>query len=329
MIASSVPLRRGRSGRGSASRHAPHDLRLGGRWTALQHVKNALIYGCVRAWLPWADHCAPSELLAAGRTLGELAHDVLGYERARARTTLALVLPGCDAEQLAWQCFVRAGENLARCWLLRRPEIRALDQVHVPAPARALLADACGSGRGVVFVSAHLGPFEWLPAALVELGYAPAVVVRESYDPRLDRVVDAHRLARGIEVLHRSHPATTGRLLRALRAGRPVGFLPDLGARVASVPCRFLGHPAELPVGPQRIARRTGARVLVGVLARRETGPATFDLTLEEVQSSDEHTLTQRVADTLTGMIRGAPADWLWMGARFPTLQKNRVERYT
>jgi Kdo2-lipid IVA lauroyltransferase/acyltransferase len=298
--------------------------RAGEVWTTGQRVKNDAIHVVLRVALRCADRTPARWLLALGRALGWITHLTCGSLRDRARENLALALPGRPSAELARASFVRAGENLARCLLLRRPEVHALDFVHVPEDSRAVLTATLAEGRGAVFVSAHLGPFELLAAALAELGLHPAVVVRESYDARLDPLVDRHRVERGVQVIHRGRPGAPLRVLRALRAGSPVGFLPDLGGRVPTQPAELLGLRVDLPVGPQRIAARAGCPVLVGTLAPGSAGPR-FELRISRVADGAEAALGAAIAAELSARIRASAEHWPWMAPRFRSLQHNPV----
>ncbi|MFC1641751.1 lysophospholipid acyltransferase family protein [Myxococcota bacterium] len=307
---------------------APCDCRLGQEWTLAQRAKNAVILWTVRVTLWLADRLPPGLLMRIGRHLGAASRLVLARKRSAAERGLAMVMGDPDPVRRARDCFVCAGENLATTLLLRRPSVRALDWVLVPHPVRLLLEETLSLGRGAVFVSAHLGPFELVAAVVSEFGFRPAVVVRESYDPRLDPLVDTHRVLRGIEVIHRGRPGAGNRILRALRKGHPVGFLPDLGGRVQRSPVMFLGRRLPMPVGPQRIALRAGCPLLVGTLqpltgvsARPDDKPR-FVLGLVRLEASDESTLAQLVADELTSAIRSARHHWLWMAAGFPWTER-------
>jgi lauroyl/myristoyl acyltransferase len=296
------------------------DVRTGGRWSARQRVKNALIRAAVRGALALADRMPVRWLLAAGRALGAVAALVLRGPRRLAEHNIALALPEANARELARRAFVSAGQNLACSLLLRRAETRALDWVRIDDAARATLGDALAEGRGAVFVSAHLGAFELLPAAVAELGFEPAVVVRESYDPALDPVVDAHRLGRGVQVIHRGRSGAAVRIVRALGAGKLVGFLPDLGGRMRTESVELLGRVADLPLGAVNIAQRARSPLLVGALgpceAADDTGPR-YTLRVERITESDgEPTLTRRVTAALSSAILALPDQWLWMGSR-------------
>jgi lauroyl/myristoyl acyltransferase len=158
-----------------------------------------------------------------------------------------------------------------------------------------------------------------------ELGLPAAIVVRESYDPALDAVVDAHRRARGITVIHRGAAGAAFRIVRALRSGLPVGFLPDLGGRVPSVALPFLGRPFPFPIGPQEIAVRAKAPVLVGTLQRareRRGGAAAappFELVIERLEpAATRDELSRRVAAHIEARITraGSESDYPWMAPR-------------
>jgi KDO2-lipid IV(A) lauroyltransferase len=304
---------------GMALRDA-RDRRSGGVWTRRQTAKNWLIACAVRLAFAGADRVPRGLLLSLGRALGRAVRAFSPRMRRLAVENASSILPRAAAVAVAPSSFERAGENLATCALLRRKSMRALDWVAVPQGAHETLVRALGEGRGAVFVSAHLGPFELLAAAISELGFMPAIVVRESYDARLDAWIDAHRRARGIQVIHRGAPGAAMRIVRALRAGRPVGFLPDLGGRVRTIPAEFLGRRLGFPVGPQQIAKRLGSPIVVGALRPLGKGPIPtfrkFALSIERVESAgDLSAVTQRVARALECAILGAPEDFLWMAS--------------
>ncbi|HEX3593823.1 MAG TPA: lysophospholipid acyltransferase family protein [Polyangiaceae bacterium] len=291
------------------------DRRFGGTWTRAQALKNRAIRIFVQALLFAVDRMPRAMLVALGATAGRVARalDSDALTRARARTAAAST---ASSDDVASDCFVNAGRALATCALLRRDGVRAGECVSLSDESRAVLLRALSAGRGAIVLSAHVGPFEMIPARLVEAGFAPSIVVRESYDPLLDPVVDDHRRRRGIEVIHRGKAGAALRIVRALRRGRPVGVLPDLGGRgLATLPARFLGRTVAFPVGPQQLAHRTGCPLVMGTLART-SGASAFELILEDLASDGTLAeLTQRVADALARAIVRSPADWLWMTA--------------
>jgi lauroyl/myristoyl acyltransferase len=305
------------------------DRRTGGTWTRRQALKNALIRAAIRVLLAMVDRLPRGLLLGCGRGAGRAAAALLRDAHARARERALSALTAPAAHDVARSCFEHAGENLAISALLRRPSVRAPSIVAVSEASQAVLAAALAHGRGAIVVSAHVGPFEAIPAAVAGLGLRPAVVVRESYDPRLDPVVDAHRRARGVDVIHRGAAGAALAVVRALRRNQPVGLLPDLGGRgIATAPVRFLGGTVAFPVGPGELARRVRCPLLLGVLARRNApaGPP-FELLFERIPVvGTVAELTQRVAEAIERAIRNAPADWLWMAAPHLTIAEDSEE---
>ena len=293
------------------------DRRFGEKWTRAQALKNALIRALVRALLFLVDRLPQAWLLLTGSLAGRIAHGVLGGARHRTRRRIAETISGWQAEDLTRACFENAGRNLAICLLLRRPRVRAASFVALPRTSKDTLDRALASGRGAIVVSAHIGPFEAIPAVLVEHGFSPSIVVRESYDAELDCVADAHRRARGVDVIHRGDDHAALRIARALRDGRPVGVLPDVGSRgVATTTTRFLGRSVAFPVGVERLATRLRCPVLLGTLTSAVHCRTSFELRLDALDGADGATgesLTQRVAGALTWAILRCPEHWLWM----------------
>jgi KDO2-lipid IV(A) lauroyltransferase len=80
----------------------------------------------------------------------------------------------------------------------------------------------------------------------------------------------------------------------------------------------FFGSPAEFSSAPARIAIRTGARVMPGVVARADGDPRTltpcidFGLAYEATgdEEADVLTLTQQIARSLEGFVRRFPDQW-------------------
>lgn len=296
------------------------DLRSGGRWSRAQWVKNTLWLWVVRVAVRFADALPAGWLAALGARLGRACTTLLPAERTRARSALGAAGLDDPTGKRVEACFTNAGRNLALSLWLRRPRFRALDQVDVDDESVRVLGRALEPGRGVVFVSAHLGPFEWVAAVIAELGFRPAIVVRESYDPRLDVLVDHHRRLRGIDVIHRGAASAPLRIVRALRAGRPVGFLPDLGGRVPALSTAFLGQRVLFPLGPQRLAQRMGAPIVIGTLVARPE--QRWALNVRSLDSTGgEPELTQRVASALAARVLESPEHWPWMAPRFRALR--------
>jgi KDO2-lipid IV(A) lauroyltransferase len=259
-----------------------------------------------------------------GRALGRAAHWCASGARRTALENVARAFPALEDKErrdLVGRCFVQLGEHLGETIaLLRGPE--AMPPLPLSHEAHALLADARAEGRGVLFASAHLGPWERVAASLVAAGVPLVALARESYDPRFSRLYERLRAAHGVRVVWRGAPGAAGRILRALRAGDVLGVPMDLRSRVTSCMAQFLGHPAPTAVGPARIALRSGAPVVVGTAARQADGSLAITATRIPVldlppDGTAAEVLTARINAELSRRIAALPHAWVWMHDRF------------
>ena len=302
------------------------DLREGGRWTLVQRAKNDLLWLLASAAVATIGRLPPRALRAAGTALGVLAHAVLPGTRRLAERNVALALPELDAlarRALVARTYRTLGGYLGEAVSMLDPR-RPVEPLAFAEGAREALDAAIAQQRGVVFASAHLGPWERVAATLMECDLAFTAVAREAYDPRLNRLYDRLRGGRGLPTIYRGAPGAAARLLRTLRRGGVLGIPMDLASRVASIDVPFLGHLARTPVGPARLALRTRAEVVVGVPAPSSEDGATLELAITRIATADldaspdsERILSTRINDALSLRIRALPASWVWMHPRW------------
>ncbi|MDB4939383.1 MAG: Lipid biosynthesis lauroyl acyltransferase [Labilithrix sp.] len=301
------------------------DLREGGRWSLAQRAKNDLLWVLASIAIATLGRLPGRTLRAFGTALGVLAHAVIPSARRVARTNVARAFPELDdaaCRALVARSYRTLGGYLGDAVAMldaRRPSVT----LPFAPGARETLDAAIAERRGVLFASAHLGPWERVAATLVALEIPFTAVAREAYDPRLTRLYDRLRRERGLATIYRGAPGAAAGLLRTLRRGHVLGIPMDLASRVPSVEVPFLGRPARTPVGPARLALRTGAAVVVGVPA-----PAEHQLELAvtripvddlEATAEGERILTERINEVLSARIRALPEAWVWMHPRWET----------
>jgi KDO2-lipid IV(A) lauroyltransferase len=304
------------------------DERLGGSWTASQRLKNDLLWTLANAALVATRPMPLDALRALGRTLGLAAYALAGDSRRCALSNVARVFPGAgDAERirLVRRCFVGLGEQLGEAVAMLRPE-GTIPPLLVTREARDALVGTGASGRrsrGVLFASAHLGPWERVAASLVSCGVPLVALGRESYDARFSSLYQRIRDRSGVRILWRGRPGAVSGILRTLRQGGVVGVPMDLRSRVASSLVPFLGVPAPTAVGPARIALMTGAAVVVGSAAPAADG--SLVVTATPIPSSDLEPgeqgsleLTARINAEISRRILAIPHAWVWMHERWP-----------
>ncbi|HEY3815568.1 MAG TPA: lysophospholipid acyltransferase family protein [Polyangiaceae bacterium] len=310
----------------SVERGDRHDLRQGGTWTALQHSKNDALWLVASLALIATRPLPLFFLRALGRALGRAAHLLVGSARRTARENVARVFPRLERRarhELVQRCFLSLGELLGDTVAMLRAKGGPPPLV-VSQEARSVLDDARAEGRGVLFASAHLGPWEHVAASLVAAGVPLVALVRESYDPRFSRLYAKLRGGRGVRVVWRGSLGAAARILRTLRAGGVLGVPMDLRSRVPSCDAPFLGLPAPTAVGPARIALRARAPVVVGTAAPGPDGALVVTATRIESRDlardeSGARELTCRINAELSRRILALPHAWVWMHDRWIT----------
>ena len=183
--------------------------------------------------------------------------------------------------------------------------------------------------RGGIFLSAHIGNWEWLAPAGASVGLETLIVVRGFDDPLMDRTVDAIRHVPGVETVdkHTALPA----LVATVKQGRYAGILADQNPRENGIPSTFFGRPTWSTIGPAMLARRAKCPIYPVSMTREPDGRYVLEFfpPLEMVQGSDPlkelQENTQRCQDALEEMIRRRPGQWLWFHRRWRT--RNRHER--
>jgi KDO2-lipid IV(A) lauroyltransferase len=296
------------------------DVREGGTWTSRQRRKNDALYALIRAAIALVRRAPRGVVAALCRALGVVAWALLGRERGLVRARLEAGLAQPVSSRRVRAVFLGAGDVLADTLALLDPRERAGRTMTMDAASHEVFRVALAEGRGVVYIAAHLGPWERMAALLVEEGFPVATVARESYDPRLTALYEGLRAPRGVRSIYRGRPGAATAIVRELRAGRAVGFLIDLPSRVRSIRAPLFGVEQSVPIGAARIALARGAAIVVGTPSRASRGP--LQLLVERVRTDDlapgaagEVTLTRRLARALEARIAARPEAWLGLFA--------------
>jgi lauroyl/myristoyl acyltransferase len=126
------------------------------------------------------------------------------------------------------------------------------------------------SGTGVILVTLHLGNFDLVGQVLAAHGYRLTVPVERMQPVRLFDFLVKQRARNGIHVVPVEHASRE--LVRALHTGEMVGLAGDrsVAGKTARVP--VFGKPAELPIGPVSLARRSRCPLLFAVGIRERPG---------------------------------------------------------
>ncbi len=266
---------------------------------------------------------------ALGEGLGALAFRLGGRERQKALRSLEIAFPeAAPAERL--HLAERSFRHLARCAFelacVRKLDPELFEVIDWPPADRQVLERAVATGRGVVFVTGHVGNWELLARCVPRAGFDSSSIAKASNDPRLTRLIDRFRTQGGLKTIWRGRPGAARQMLRVLRSGAILGILIDQDTAVQSVFAPFFGKPAATPRAAADLALRTGASVVVGFCQR--DGKNRYRVMMREVPLPDSSTgdfearvvaLTTRLNAEIEAAIRAAPEQWVWMHQRWKT----------
>lgn len=266
-----------------------------------------------------------SWVLALGSVLGSVYYRTAARQRRRAilQMQTSLKLPISECEKHVNSMCVKLAQAVLE--ILYTPRLtKATIREYVEIENEQYLWEALAQGRGIVFVTAHFGNWEWMGAALSLLGVPVASIVRRQPNEQHTRLLNEFRGMSGIEVF----ASGTNELIaaaKALKKGKLLGFLADQDAGCTGIMLDFLGQPASTPPGPAVFAKKINAPVVPGFIMRKPNGRHLLKIfpPLAYVDTGDElndvGNFMIQVNTILETMIRDYPDEWLWIQKRWNT----------
>lgn len=292
-------------------------------------VRNHVEFAAFRMARGLAGILSPSGLAMVGNLFGDFYVSLGGRRREIIDFNLRLAYPEKNRDER---------RDLARA-VARHFGRSMLEAIHIqrlrPAELMASVEisgwehveSAAAPGRGLFFLTAHIG--SWEVAALVtglEFEGGLAVVNRPLDNPLLEVELARLRKLYGNTVFGKRN--ILREMLAQLKRGGGVGILIDQRVgKDQGVEVPFFGHPAWTHPILARMARKTAAPV-VPVFAIWE-GPGRYSLryeepvlieNLSEVEREDRP-LTSRFMAILEAAIRTNPDQWLWYHDRWQHLR--------
>lgn len=268
------------------------------------------------------------------RVLAAVADVVHVVDRPAIRRSLAHLeiafgasAPGGGHRRIVREMFRATGRNLVDV-LRPFPTESAARENLVRFEGWEHLEAARRGGRGVVALSAHLGNWEVLGAALAGRGVPVDVVAQKVFSRGADRILNDWRLRAGV-VVHRRGEGLGG-VIRALRSGHVVGVLVDQDTPGPSLFADFFGRSARTPRSPFVLARRTGAALLPMWIRMEADGRhvATLGPEIPLDAAPGEAGLVAAAESwhrILEAAIRRFPAQWVWHHRRWRTRPRASV----
>jgi len=200
-----------------------------------------------------------------GISLGQLIYLLHGKLRRVGMRNLALAFPGMttrERRKIVHRVFTSLGRQFAEVCLFPKYTKENVSRT-VAYDGYENFDRASQRGKGVLFLTGHIGGWELSAFAHSLYGHPLHFVMRQLDNPYLDALVRHYRTMHGNTPILKDDPARE--LLRAMKAGATVGILMDTNMTPPEgVFVEFFGVPACTASGLARIALRTDAAVVPG-----------------------------------------------------------------
>lgn len=250
-----------------------------------------------------------------GCALGWVAFAASGVYRKRFVANAALA--GYSFAQ------VRAAVGHAGRMVTELPRLWLGAPVPVRIEGEPCVEQAWAAGRGVIFLTPHLGCFEMSAQAIATRWSAQQGPITVLYRPArqawLAKVMETARNRPGMQAV----PTTLAgvrQMIKALRRGEAVGLLPDqVPPDGLGVWSPVFGKEAYTMTLAARLALQTGATVLL-VRCERESAGRGFVVYAEPLPQpldKDLNTAVRQINQAMEHVIRQCPSQYLWGYGRY------------
>ena len=198
---------------------------------------------------------------------------------------------------------------------------------HVTWEGAELIQALQAEGRGIVFLTPHLGCFE-VTAQAYAAHFGPITVLfRPARKAWLRELVGSSRDRPNMTAV----PTTLAgvrQMLRALKGGQAVGLLPDqVPPNGLGVWAPFFGREAYTMTLPARLVQQTGAALLLvwGERLSRGRGYRIHVRRFEDELARDARAAATQVNAAMERLVRLGPTQYLWGYARYKKPREEAV----
>ena len=284
-------------------------------------------------FLFWLLHFLPlSALTIIGAGVGRVLYEFGRHRRKVVRINLEWCFPELNAGErarLARRHFAMLGRSIVErsiLWWGSDERLKNMIRIDGDEKIRALL----DAGQPVILLAPH---FVGLDAGgvAVAMRFDSVSMYAAQSNPVFDKLLLRGRHRFGDQLLLTRQDGLRA-TVKAMKAGRPFYYLPDLNARrrdAVFVP--FFGIPAATISGLSRLARVAGARVVPCVTRMlpdgagyvTEIGDAWENFPTEDVEAD-----TARMNAWIEDVIRTMPEQYYWVHRRFKTRPEGEPRPY-
>lgn len=257
--------------------------------------------------------------------LGDVIYHLSREARRNVRHNLRHVL-GAEASEASLEDTVRqVFRNQLKNYfdLFRLPHLRPDELAKVlTLQGWEYLEEALAAGRGVILVSGHCGNFDAVGQIMAFRSYKVIVVAEHLQPERLYQYISQLRESQGLQII--PVDGALKAIFKALRRNEMVALAADRDVTGSGIVVDFFGVPARLPDGYARLARRTGARIVVGFSVRRPDNTflayaePPLEVEVTEDRERDVQAIVEKVVALLERYLRQHPEQWVMFQPIWP-----------
>jgi KDO2-lipid IV(A) lauroyltransferase len=278
-------------------------------------IWNALLMLGVRVIPCWER----PKLLRVAHVLGRLGYALAFHQRrvALANTRMVFGEPRPDLVKKSFQIF--ALTVLEVLWSRRLDATTIRDVVEVDAADLENTHRLLARGKGGIAINFHFSNWEMMGLALAYRGLKINYIAVPTGNPKMDEVLNAHRLASGLQIIWRRGAGP--KLLRALKRGESISMMMDINVSPGKggVWVKFCGLPVCVSGLTVALAQRTGAPMQPFYCVSLPDGRYRVVVGPEITCTPDEdpRAVAQRIMDFAENAMRQHPEDWWWVYKRW------------
>jgi Kdo2-lipid IVA lauroyltransferase/acyltransferase len=290
-------------------------------------VQYTLVYWVVRALIWFSLVISRKAWLSFCGGLGRIAYIFAGETRRLTLKHLSMAFPSKPVDEiksLAKRTFRMLGKNAGDILRSSRA-VKSLPDLENFLITEGLenYETAHAKGKGVIFLTCHLGAFDLQVTNMAMRGLNPNIIGTPLKDKRLNDLLWEYRNAHGAIAIERGRE--TFRMIKVLKSAGSVALLIDQDTKVKTVFVDFFGIQAATPAGATVLALKTGAAVVPTYVHLREDGMQHMHILPEipmTITGDEEKDLvfnTQMLTNFIEDVIRKYPDQWVWMHERWKT----------
>lgn len=185
-----------------------------------------------------------------------------------------------------------------------------------------ILRDKIKSEKGVVYLSAHFGNWEYFALSTgLQLDHALYLIIKPQRNPYVTEFLNKARTKWKNEVIPMG--VSVRQAYKVLSERKMVAMAADQRGHLDGLRIDFFGRPAAMYPGSAVLALRTGASLIYAIIFRNPDYSYTInfeEMPVDDIAGSEDEKVREilkRYINHLEKYIKQYPEQWLWMHKRW------------